>query len=208
MFDDPWLQVARRLDVVDDRRARRACQHVGGEQHQLPVGIDDVAGRRHDAEPVAVAVEREAELAVALRKPAPQILEVLRLGRIRMMIGEIAVDVAEELDDVAAEAPIELGCERAGDAVAAVDRDAHRTRELDVADDSVDDSADTVEGREQHQRVHAGWPLPGPEQSQDDFQTRAVMLSSDTHRIIAKLDVLDVEGGLVTPVDYNTGGRC
>ena len=41
-----------------------------------------------------------------------------------MMIGKVAVDVAEELDDVAAEPAIQLGRERAGDAVAAVDRDA------------------------------------------------------------------------------------
>ena len=47
-----------------------ARQHVGREQHELAVGIDDVAGGRHDAEPVAVAVEREAELAVALRSGA------------------------------------------------------------------------------------------------------------------------------------------
>ena len=36
---------------------------------------------------------------------ATQVLEILRLRRIGMVIREIAVDVAEELDDVAAEAP-------------------------------------------------------------------------------------------------------
>ena len=55
-----------------------------------------------------------------------------------MMVREVAVDVAEELDDVAAEAPIQLGRERAGDAVAAIDGDAHRPRELDVAGDAVE----------------------------------------------------------------------
>ena len=42
---DPRLQVARRLDVVDDGRAGLAREHVGGEQHQLPVRVDDVAVR-------------------------------------------------------------------------------------------------------------------------------------------------------------------
>lgn len=68
------------------------------------------------------------------------------------------------------------------------------------------DNADTVEGREQHKRVdRGGKALPDPEEVDEDFRTRAVTLSSETHRVIAKLDLLDVEGGLVTPVDYKHG---
>jgi CRISPR-associated protein Cas1 len=68
------------------------------------------------------------------------------------------------------------------------------------------DSADTLEGKQQHKRVdRGGKALPQPEEIVEDFQTRSVMLSSETHRVIAKLDLLDVENGVVTPVDYKRG---
>ena len=51
------------------------------------------------------------------------------------MIREIAVDFAEEFLHRAAESAIEIGRGSAGDAVAAVDGDFHRSCELDAADD-------------------------------------------------------------------------
>jgi CRISPR-associated protein Cas1 len=69
------------------------------------------------------------------------------------------------------------------------------------------ESADTVEGKLQHKRVDKGGkPLPSPEQLADEtLETRAVTLSSDRLRVIAKMDLLEVEGGSVTPVDYKHG---
>jgi len=69
------------------------------------------------------------------------------------------------------------------------------------------DSADTVEGKLQHKRVDKGGkPLPSPEQlAEETLETRAVTLSSDRLRVIAKMDLLEVEGGCVTPVDYKRG---
>ena len=67
-------------------RARVALQHVAREQHQLAVGIDDLAVLGDDAEPVAVAVEREAELGVAGCDRGDQVGEVLRLARVGMVI--------------------------------------------------------------------------------------------------------------------------
>ena len=61
---DPRREIARALHVEDDLGARLPREHVGGEQHQLPVGVDDVAVLGDHAEPVAVAVERQAELGV------------------------------------------------------------------------------------------------------------------------------------------------
>jgi hypothetical protein len=85
---------ARTLDVVDDLRAGIARQDVGGEQHQLAVGIDDLAVLGHHAEAVAVAIEGQAQFGVGLAQGAPQVFEVLRLGRIGVMVGEVAVDLA------------------------------------------------------------------------------------------------------------------
>jgi CRISPR-associated protein Cas1 len=69
------------------------------------------------------------------------------------------------------------------------------------------ESADTVEGKLQHKRVDKGGkPLPAPEQlAEETLETRAVTLSSDRLRVIAKMDLLEVEGGCVTPVDYKHG---
>ena len=69
------------------------------------------------------------------------------------------------------------------------------------------ESADTVEGKLQHKRVDKGGkPLPSPGQlAEETLETRAVTLSSDRLRVIAKMDLLEVEGGCVTPVDYKHG---
>lgn len=68
------------------------------------------------------------------------------------------------------------------------------------------DSADTIEGQIQHKRVDKpGKSLPDPEDLDDDLKTRAVTLSSEKYRIIAKIDLLEVEDGKVTPVDYKHG---
>jgi CRISPR-associated protein Cas1 len=69
------------------------------------------------------------------------------------------------------------------------------------------ESVDTIEGKIQHKRVdQPGKALPAPENVDEELKTRAVTLSSDSLRVIAKLDLLEVEeGGLATPVDYKHG---
>lgn len=68
-------------------------------------------------------------------------------------------------------------------------------------------SADTEEGKLQHQRVdREGKGLPAPEELGDDrIHSRSVMLSSSAHRLIAKMDLIEVRDGVVTPVDYKHG---
>lgn len=69
-------------------------------------------------------------------------------------------------------------------------------------------SADTLEGSAQHQRVDKpGRGLPKPDELGDDgrIHTRSITLSSETHRVIAKMDLVEVEQGCVTPVDYKHG---
>lgn len=73
------------------------------------------------------------------------------------------------------------------------------------------ESADTVEGRRVHARADKpGPPLPAPEAIAADepaLTTRAVTLASQTLGVIAKIDIAEAEGGLVTPVDYKRGRR-
>src|SRR5207245_11238339 len=66
-----------------------------------------------------------------------QVLEVLRVGRIGMMIGKAAIDLAVELQHFAAEPAVELARRGTGDAVTAVDRDFHGTRRPYVGRDAI-----------------------------------------------------------------------
>jgi len=69
------------------------------------------------------------------------------------------------------------------------------------------ESADTVEGKSQHERVDARTTeLPKPEDTQaEKIHSRSVTLSSEQHRVIAKMDLLEAAEGVVTPVDYKHG---
>jgi CRISPR-associated protein Cas1 len=71
-------------------------------------------------------------------------------------------------------------------------------------------SADTVEGAHQHRRVdRREGRLPPAEDLQEDqrIHARSVTLSSSALGVIAKLDLIESEGGEVVPVDYKHGKR-
>lgn len=65
----------------------------------------------------------------------------------------------------------------------------------------------TVEGAAQHKRVDKegrSAPQPG-EESGEPVVVRSITLSSETHRVIAKLDLTEFADGRATPVDYKHG---
>ena len=68
------------------------------------------------------------------------------------------------------------------------------------------ESVDTVEGAIQHKRVdEKPTALPAPADLPESIHSRSVSLSSERLRVIAKMDLVEVEGGAVTPVDYKHG---
>ena len=71
------------------------------------------------------------------------------------------------------------------------------------------ESADTVEGAIQHGRVDAkATELPAAEEVAAVPQTihsRSVTLASERLRVIAKMDLVELDGGVATPVDYKHG---
>ena len=73
------------------------------------------------------------------------------------------------------------------------------------------ETGDTVEGRRVHTRVdRPDPPLPAPEDVEagpDKIVSRALTLSSERLGVIAKIDIAEAEGGMVTPVDYKRGRR-
>ncbi len=68
-------------------------------------------------------------------------------------------------------------------------------------------SADTLEGAFRHESLESkADALPPADQASDaQIHSRSVTLSSDTHRLIAKIDLVEGEGGMVSPVDYKVG---
>jgi CRISPR-associated protein Cas1 len=68
------------------------------------------------------------------------------------------------------------------------------------------ESVDTVEGSIQHARVDAkATALPDAASLPQSIHSRSVTLSSERLRVIAKMDLVEVEDGVVTPVDYKHG---
>jgi hypothetical protein len=69
------------------------------------------------------------------------------------------------------------------------------------------ESTDTVEGSAQHKRVDKeGQSAPAPEEVFDEpVIVRSMMLSSDTHQVIAKLDLAEFSESRATPADYKHG---
>ena len=60
-------QNLRAFDIVDNLRAGLGFQNALGEQQHQAVGPNDIAVGRDHPEAVAVAVERQAEIGLALR---------------------------------------------------------------------------------------------------------------------------------------------
>ena len=115
-----------------------AREHVAREQHQQAIREDHFAAGGDHAEAIAVAVEGEAEIGVHLLHRQDQVLQVVQVRRIRMMVREGAVDIAEQRHDFAAHAFEHRRRDRAGDAVAAIDHDLELVLDRHVAGDALD----------------------------------------------------------------------
>ena len=72
------------------------------------------------------------------------------------------------------------------------------------------DSYDTEEGRRAHRRVdRKKGTIPDADDTQNDgvIHATSVDLSSETLGVVAKMDLVEVAGGSVVPVDYKKGKR-
>lgn len=69
------------------------------------------------------------------------------------------------------------------------------------------DSADTVDGRWQHRNTSSETgALPDPDDvAKAKIHARSILLSAPNIGLIARLDLLEAEGEVVTPVDYKRG---
>src|SRR3546814_11100725 len=78
------------------------------------------------AEAVAVAVEGDAQVGLEARDRVDQVLEVAWFARVGMVVGEIAVDLAEQRDDFRADRLQHARADVAGHAVAGIDSSEER----------------------------------------------------------------------------------
>ena len=131
-------QLAGALDVVDHHGARIALQHIGGEQHQQPVREHHLAFLGHHAQAVAVAVEGQAQVGVEALDHLHQVLEVVRLARVRVVVGEAAVDLAVQRDHLGADGLQQARGDVAGNTIAGVDHHLQRPLHLHVVGDAAD----------------------------------------------------------------------
>ena len=71
------------------------------------------------------------------------------------------------------------------------------------------ESADTLDGRFKHRRVDArDEPLDAPEATDDaevSQHARSVYLSDPSLRLVAKIDLVEAQGSVATPIDYKRG---
>jgi CRISPR-associated protein Cas1 len=69
------------------------------------------------------------------------------------------------------------------------------------------DNADTVEGRFHHRNVDAeSGALPAPDELEGArFHARSVMLSAPKLGLVARVDLVEAEGDIITPIDYKRG---
>ncbi len=66
-------------------------------------------------------------------------------------------------------------------------------------------SADTLDGAHRHERHDRKEDELLPPDEAERIHARSVTLSSDTHGLIAKLDLIEGDGAAATPVDYKRG---
>ena len=78
---------------------------------------------------------------------------------------------------------------------------------LEWVDADFADSADTVDGRFQHRNVdRETGNLPDPDaESFEPVHARSITMSAPAAGLIAKMDLVEADGALATPVDYKRG---
>jgi hypothetical protein len=121
--------MAAAFDIENNGRPWLPAQHIAGEQHQQPVWPHDLAGFGDDPEAVGIAVESQAQFAIAILHVGDKRFEIVRIGRIGVVVGEVTVHLAIEFVDLASQGSVKAASHFATHAVAAVDGNLHGARQ-------------------------------------------------------------------------------
>ena len=135
-FLDRRCQALGALHVKNDGAARVAFEHIGGQQHQLAVGVNDLAVFGDHTQAVAIAVKGQAEFSIGAFYFGNQLSEIFRFAGIGVVVGEVAIDLGVHLRHVAAQGAQHARGRCAGNAIAAIDDDFHGSLELAITRDA------------------------------------------------------------------------
>src|SRR4051812_29104981 len=115
-------QRLRRFDIEHDRLTfAGAGEHITSVDDQQVVAPDDLAITIDHADTIGVAIEGDAEVGSFPLHGANQVLEILWNGRIRVMVRESAVALAEQIRRRDAKAWKETRYDKRAGAVTAVE---------------------------------------------------------------------------------------
>lgn len=80
---------------------------------------------------------------------------------------------------------------------------------LEFVEGEFEESADTLEGSFRHKRVDKETgSMPSPEEAgKDIFHARSISVSGEKCRLVAKIDLVELDGSKATPVDYKRGAK-
>ena len=132
-----WGQPLRAFHVINDGASGHAREHILGKQLHLPIGVNVLAIAGDDAQAVTIAIEGQAQLCARAGQSGDQILQVFRFAGIGVVVGKLPINLAEQLNDLAAQGAKDTGRRRTGHAVATVNHDFHGPRQAHIANDAV-----------------------------------------------------------------------
>ena len=129
---------ARAFHVVNNGGAGLPRQNIAGIQHGQTIGENVLPIGGDDAETITIAIEGQTEICTLLAHGGNQVDQIVRLGRIGVVIGECAVDFAVEFGHLRAQGTQHARTEFTRHAVAGIYDDTQGTSQLDIRGDAID----------------------------------------------------------------------
>src|SRR5881409_2247798 len=93
---DVIVEALRGLDLRDDGAPWAACQNVAGIHDHQAITPENVPLFIHRSDPVRITVIADPHICPGFLHGLDQVPEILHNGRVRMMVGEPAVQLAVE----------------------------------------------------------------------------------------------------------------
>ena len=151
-----WCQALRAFHIVDDGGSGHAGEHILGKQLHLPIGVNVLAVAGHNTQAVAVTIKGQAKLSARAGQGGDQVFQIFRFARVGVVVGKLPIDLAEQLDNLAAQGAKNPRRRSTRHAIATVDHDFHGPRQTHIPKNAI-----AVRLEDVHQ-AHLAARLEGP----------------------------------------------
>ena len=101
VLGDVVVETARALHLADDGGTGLVLEDLPGKERQQAVAREHVALVVHAAETVYIAIETDAQIGLVLLDGFLEVAQILLACRVGMVVGKVAVHVAEKRNDFA-----------------------------------------------------------------------------------------------------------